>query len=83
MANVIVDIHVTAKENYFVTKAPIRLNFDEIKKKPNDGGSHGFLTFADIDIAISIFSAWCVALDQGCIQVFDAVHKREIGYLEI
>lgn len=78
-----IDITLVRNENYIVTKAPFRLKFEEIKKKPNDGGSHGFLTFADIDLALSIFGAWCVSLEQGCIQIFDAVHKREMGHLEI
>lgn len=71
------------RSSWIVTKAPIRLKFEEIKLKPQNGGSHGFLEFTDIDLAVSIFGAWCASMDQGCIQIFDAIHEREIGYLEI
>lgn len=33
-----------------------------------------------LDQAIDVFAGWCVALEDGCVQVFDAVSGTEHGF---
>lgn len=83
MGSASIQIVITpGKPKWFVTKAPVRLAFEAIMQLPSDGGSQSCLEFTDIDLAVSIFGAWCASAgDAGFIQIFDAVGQHEIGYL--
>lgn len=83
MTNMTMTINVTSKTNYIVTKSPTRLKFDQIEGMPRLDETQGFIGFSDINMALSIFGAWCATIEQGCVQMFDAVHREEIGYLNI
>lgn len=83
MTNMTMTINVTSKTNYIVTKSPTRLKFDQIESMPRLDETQGFIGFSDINMALSIFGAWCATIEQGCVQMFDAVHREEIGYLNI
>jgi hypothetical protein len=83
MNNMSIGINITDKTNYIVTKSPTRLEFDQIETMPRIDETQGFIGFAEINMALSIFGAWCATIDEGCVQMFDAVHREEIGYLKI
>lgn len=68
------------KTNWIVTKSDRRMKFKDLGLEPHSGGPFTRLNFLDIDMAASIFGAYCVALEQGCVQIFDAVSGTEHGF---
>jgi hypothetical protein len=68
---------------YIVTKSADRLKFEDIQAMPSQGGALTVVNMDNLDFAINTFSNYCAALDAGCVQIFDAVDRREFGYFHI
>lgn len=71
------------KPAYIVTKSADRLKFEDIPAMPSQGGALTVINMTNLDFAINMFSNYCVAIEAGCVQIFDAVNKREFGYFSI
>lgn len=68
---------------YIVTKSESRLQFENIPALPSAGGALSIANLDNLDIAVSIFSTYCNGIEQGCVQIFDAIEQREFGYFYI
>jgi hypothetical protein len=57
------------------------MNFADIKKDPYDGGALSTINeLEELEMAIEFFTAWCIVLENGCVQIFDAVSGTEHGF---
>lgn len=68
------------KTTWIVTKSYRRMEFEDLNKDPFDGGPLTRLNFLNIDLAASIYGAYCSGLEDGCVQIFDAVSGTEHGF---
>lgn len=57
------------------------MNFEDIKKDPYDGGAFSLINeLEDLEKATELFAAWSIVLENGCVQIFDAVSGTEHGF---
>lgn len=68
---------------YTVTRSVSRLKFEDIKKLPSEDGPLSICNEISLDIASSIFGSYCTTIESGCVQIFDVIDEREIGYFFI
>lgn len=69
------------KKCWTVTRSDCRMNFADIKKDPYDGGSLATINELEyLEKAIEFFVAWYIVLENGCVQIFDAVSGTEHGF---
>lgn len=69
--------------HYIVTKSADRLKFEDIPALPSQGGALTIINLDSLDIASSMFGSYCATIEEGCVQIFDAIDQREFGYFHI
>jgi hypothetical protein len=67
---------------YIVTKSADRLKFEDIPELPSQGALT-IVNLNNLNFAISTFLNYCAGIEQGCVQIFDAIDQREFGYFHI
>lgn len=68
---------------WIVTKSERRIKFKDWNLPPYEGGPLSVVNEVSLDIAASLFGAFCATLDQGCVQIFDTNTETEHGFFMI